>query len=100
MTGQSNVTFQPYSDFAVHDMGTGLADNVSQGNANGRQFRSAPLWGVGQRLFFLHDGRSNDLDRAIRQHASNGSEANGVISNYNQLGLTDRQSLVAFLRSL
>ena len=100
MTGQSNVTFQPFSDFAVHDMGTRLADNVSQGNANGRQFRSAPLWGAGQRIFFLHDGRTADIGVAIQQHASQGSEANGVISNYNQLGLTDRQSLVAFLRSL
>ena len=100
MSGQSNVAFQPYSDFAVHDMGTGLADNVSQGNANGRQFRTAPLWGVGQRLFFLHDGRTKDLDRAIRDHASTGSEANNVINNYNNLGFTDRQALVAFLRSL
>ncbi len=100
ITGVSNQTIQPYSDFAVHDMGTGLQDRVSQGNANGRQFRSAPLWGVGQRLFFLHDGRTNKIDVAIQQHASQGSEANGVISNYNQLGLTDRQSLVAFLRSL
>jgi CxxC motif-containing protein (DUF1111 family) len=98
--GQSNVAFQPYSDFALHDMGTGLADNVSQGNANGRQFRTAPLWGVGQRLFFLHDGRTNDLDRAIRQHASSGSEANAVINNYNNLGFTDKQALAAFLRSL
>src|SRR6266436_5587083 len=100
MTGQSNVPFQPYSDLALHDMGTGLADNVSQGGANGRQFRTAPLWGAGQRLFFLHDGRTDDLDHAIRQHSSSGSEANGVIGNYNQLGFTDRQALVAFLRSL
>jgi len=100
LTGQSKVAFQPYSDFALHDMGTGLADNVSQGNANGRQFRTAPLWGIGQRLFFLHDGRTKDLDHAIRDHASTGSEANGVINNYNNLGFTDRQALVAFLRSL
>jgi CxxC motif-containing protein (DUF1111 family) len=100
MTGQSKLAFQPFSDWAIHDMGQGLADNVSQGNANGRQFRSAPLWGVGQRLFFLHDGRTNDLNVAIQQHASRGSEANGVIQNYNQLGLNDRQALVNFLRSL
>jgi CxxC motif-containing protein (DUF1111 family) len=100
MTGQSNVKFQPYSDFALHDMGTGLADNVSQGNANGRQFRTAPLWGVGQRLFFLHDGRAKDLNVAIQQHASQGSEANGVVRNYNLLGLTDKQALATFLRSL
>ena len=100
MTGQSNVTFQPFSDFAVHDMGTRLADNVSQGNANGRQFRSAPLWGAGQRIFFLHDGRSKDLHETIQQHASRGSEANGVINNYNMLPQNDKQSLVNFLRSL
>jgi CxxC motif-containing protein (DUF1111 family) len=51
LTGQSNVTIQPFSDFAVHEMGTGLADGVSQGSANGNEFRTAPLWGVGQRIF-------------------------------------------------
>jgi CxxC motif-containing protein (DUF1111 family) len=100
MTGQSNVTFQPFSDFALHNMGTGLADGVSQGNANGVQFRTAPLWGVGQRIFFLHDGRTKDLNVAIQQHASRGSEANTVIQNYNMLGLNDRQALINFLRSL
>jgi CxxC motif-containing protein (DUF1111 family) len=100
MTGQSNVTIQPYSDFAVHDMGTGLADGVSQGGANGNEFRTAPLWGVGQRIFFLHDGRTNDLPTAIQQHASRGSEANAVINNYNLLPQGDKQSLVNFLRSL
>ena len=100
ITGVSNQTVQPFSDFALHDMGTGLQDRVSQGNANGRQFRSAPLWGVGQRLFFLHDGRTADIGVAIQQHASQGSEANGVIGNFNQLGLTDKQALAAFLRSL
>src|SRR5229473_355917 len=100
ITGVSNQTVQPFSDFALHDMGTGLQDRVSQGLANGRQFRSAPLWGVGQRLFFLHDGRTADIGVAIQQHASQGSEANGVINNFNQLGLTDKQALAAFLRSL
>ena len=100
MTGQSNVTIQPYSDFAVHDMGAGLADGVSQGGANGNEFRTAPLWGVGQRIFFLHDGRTNDLPTAIQQHASRGSEANAVINNYNLLPQGDKQSLVNFLRSL
>ena len=100
MTGQSNVAFQPFSDFAVHDMGTRLADNVSQGNANGRQFRTAPLWGAGQRLFFLHDGRTSDIYRAIQDHASQGSEANSVIRNFNLLSLSDQQAVVNFLRSL
>jgi CxxC motif-containing protein (DUF1111 family) len=96
----SNVTFQPYSDFAVHDMGDGLADGVSQGAAGGREFRTAPLWGVGQRTFFLHDGRTNDLGAAIAQHASRGSEANQVVQNYNQLSGSDRQAVLNFLRSL
>jgi CxxC motif-containing protein (DUF1111 family) len=81
-------------------MGTGLADGVSQGGASGSQFRSAPLWGVGQRLFFLHDGRTNDLMQAIQQHASSGSEANGVIKNFNMLSVSDQQAVLNFLRSL
>ena len=100
LTGQSNVTIQPYSDFALHDMGSGLADGVSQGTANGNEFRTAPLWGVGQRIFFLHDGRTKDLHEAIQQHASRGSEANAVINNYNQLSRDDKQAIVNFLRSL
>jgi CxxC motif-containing protein (DUF1111 family) len=100
LTGQSNVTIQPFSDFAVHEMGTGLADGVSQGSANGNEFRTAPLWGVGQRIFFLHDGRTKDLYEAIQQHASRGSEANTVINNYNLLSRDDKQSLLVFLRSL
>jgi CxxC motif-containing protein (DUF1111 family) len=96
----SNVTFEPYSDFAVHDMGDRLADGVSQGEANGREFRTAPLWGVGQRIFFLHDGRTKDLNEAIAQHASRGSEANQVIQNFNALSVNDRQAVLNFLRSL
>ena len=95
-----NVTFQPFSDFALHDMGVGLADGVSQGEANGREFRTAPLWGVGQRIFFLHDGRTKDLGEAIAQHASRGSEANQVIQNFNALSVNDRQAVLNFLRSL
>ncbi|HMH98381.1 MAG TPA: di-heme oxidoredictase family protein [Bradyrhizobium sp.] len=100
LTGQSNVTIQPFSDFAVHEMGTGLADGVSQGTANGNEFRTAPLWGVGQRIFFLHDGRTKDLNEAILQHASRGSEANTVINNYNLLARDDKQALINYLRSL
>jgi CxxC motif-containing protein (DUF1111 family) len=100
MTGQSSVTFRPLSDFALHSMGKGLADGVSQGNASGAEFRTAPLWGVGQRLFFLHDGRTDDLDVAIEQHASDGSEANAVIQNYNMLKPADQQALLNYLRSL
>jgi CxxC motif-containing protein (DUF1111 family) len=100
IAAMSNVTFQPLSDFALHDMGTGLADGVSQGEANGREFRTAPLWGVGQRIFFLHDGRTSDLAEVIQQHSSTGSEANQVVRNYNQLSTDDKQALLNYLRSL
>lgn len=100
IAAMSNVTFQPLSDFAVHDMGTGLADGVSQGEASGREFRTAPLWGVGQRIFFLHDGRTSDLAEVIQQHSSTGSEANQVIRNYNLLSVNDQQALLNYLRSL
>lgn len=89
-----------YSDLLLHDMGTGLADGISQGLAGPREFRSTPLWGVGQRIFFLHDGRTNDLLEAIRAHASNGSEANVVIRAFNNLATSDKQSILNFLRSL
>jgi CxxC motif-containing protein (DUF1111 family) len=60
-TTYGGVDFFPYSDFALHSMGNALADGIIQGNAAGDEFRTAPLWGIGQRLFFLHDGRTNDL---------------------------------------
>ena len=66
----SQLDIHPYSDFALHHMGPGLADHISQGLASGDEFRTAPLWGIGQRMFFLHDGRTNDLLVAIREHAS------------------------------
>ena len=95
-----NQTANLFSDLLVHDMGTGLTDGVTQGQAGPREFRTSPLWGLGQRIFFLHDGRTSDLVRAIREHASSGSEANGVISNFNNLGERSKQDLLNFLRSL
>jgi CxxC motif-containing protein (DUF1111 family) len=99
-TNQSNVTFSPFSDFELHDMGVGLQDQVSQGQAAGNQFRSAPLWGVGQRIFCLHDGRTTDLLQTIQAHRSNGSEANTVIGNFNALSSSSQQDILNFLRSL
>ena len=98
--GLGNATATLYSDLEIHHMGTGLNDNVSQGGAGGDQFRTAPLWGLGQRIFFHHDGRTRSLLTAIAQHASNGSEANGVIANFNSLSSTNKQNLLNFLRSL
>ncbi len=100
----SNQPAALYSDLLVHHMGQGLADNVSQGSAAGDEFRTAPLWGVGQRIFFLHDGRSTPqnggLVNAIQQHASQGSEANRTISLFNRLSPQQQQDLLNFLRSL
>jgi CxxC motif-containing protein (DUF1111 family) len=89
-----------FSDLLVHNMGQNLADGVSQGNAGPDEFRTAPLWGLGQRIFFLHDGRSSDLVDAMREHASRGSEANEVIQNFRQLSPRQQQDLLNFLRSL
>jgi CxxC motif-containing protein (DUF1111 family) len=95
-----------FSDLLLHQMGPGLADGVSQGAAARDEFRTAPLWGLGQRIFFLHDGRTSDLLEAIRFHRSAGnltygpSEANIVIDNFGRLGETDKQHLLNFLRSL
>jgi CxxC motif-containing protein (DUF1111 family) len=98
--GLNNATANLFSDLEIHHMGTTLNDNVSQGGAGGDQFRSAPLWGLGQRIFFLHDGRTSNLITAITQHSSSGSEANGVIANFNALSATNKQNLLNFLRSL
>lgn len=113
-----NVQAHLYSDLLIHHMGSGLADNITQGLAQGDMFRTTPLWGVGQRLFFLHDGRTNDLMAAIQAHSSTGdddnhgnntgdggykypaSEANAVIQKFNALSSTDKQAMLDFLRSL
>ena len=78
-------------------MGSGLADGITQGFASGNEFRTPPLWGLGQRLFFLHDGRFDNLVDVINAHAG---EAAPVISNFNALSTTERQNLIFFLRSL
>ena len=111
-TGRSSIaalSMRPvnlFSDLLIHDMGPGLADGVSQGQAGPTEFRTAPLWGLGQRIYFLHDGRTTDLVQAIQQHRSgstttnNASEANGVVDTFNNLGEGQKQDLLNFLRSL
>jgi CxxC motif-containing protein (DUF1111 family) len=95
-----NQNVNLFSDLLVHDMGVGLADGVSQGQAGPREFRSAPLWGLGKRIFFLHDGRTSDLEVAIQAHSSSGSEANKVVANFNNLKESSKQDVLNFLRSL
>jgi CxxC motif-containing protein (DUF1111 family) len=112
-------TVNLYSDLLVHHMGASLADNIEQGNAGPDEFRTTPLWGIGQRLFFLHDGRTNDLMVAVRDHRSlagsdgghnpardsqsrryGPSEANAVIDIFDALEDAERQSILDFLRAL
>lgn len=111
-TGPANIaalTNQPvnlFSDLLVHNMGAGLADEISQGRAGGNEFRTAPLWGLGQRIFLLHDGRTKSLLEAIRQHVSpatnavRASEANTSVDFFNRLSVPGKQDLLNFLRSL
>jgi CxxC motif-containing protein (DUF1111 family) len=99
-----------YSDLALHHMGQNLNDGVNQGVAQGDEWRTAPLWGLGDRLFLLHDGRSRDLLDAIRQHDSpqgpgpgqrpGASEARGSVAAFIGLNADQRQDLLNFLRSL
>jgi CxxC motif-containing protein (DUF1111 family) len=98
--GLTNAMANLFSDIEIHHMGAGLADNVSQGGAGGDQFRTAPLWGLGQRIFFLHDGRTSNLLGAIEAHQSNGSEATQVEENFDLLTPSQKQDLLNFLRSL
>jgi CxxC motif-containing protein (DUF1111 family) len=87
-------TVNLYSDLLLHHMGAGLADGVSQGVATGDEFRSAPLWGLGKRLFFLHDGRATNLVDAINAHFGTGSEANQVIDKFNLLSVQNKQDIL------
>ncbi len=106
VTALRNQSVNLFSDILVHAMGPGLADNIVQGGAQGDEFRTAPLWGLGQRIFFLHDGRATGLLQAIQEHKSAGdttfgpSEANAVIDNFNRLNESKKQDLLNFLRSL
>jgi CxxC motif-containing protein (DUF1111 family) len=98
-TALANKLAALYSDLLLHNMGE-LGDGISQGNATGNEFRTAPLWGLGQRYYFLHDGRTSDLLAAIAAHSSTGSEASTVIGNFNALTTAEKQDILNFLRSL
>jgi CxxC motif-containing protein (DUF1111 family) len=96
----SNQAVNLFSDLLVHHMGQGLGDGITQGSAGPDEFRTAPLWGVGQRVFFLHDGRTSNLLEAIDAHQSKGSEANTVIEHFHKLKVEEQQDVLDFLRSL
>lgn len=86
-----------YSDLLLHDMGPLLDDGLPQGEARGRDWRTAPLWGLGSRQRFLHDGRASNLESAIAAH---GGEAEKARLNFLSLTPAQRQALVDFLKSL
>jgi CxxC motif-containing protein (DUF1111 family) len=92
----SHKTFQPFSDFLLHDMGR-LGDGIVQGKAGGREFRTAPLWGLSSRPLFLHDGRATSPQAAILAHDGQGARAR---RRYLDLRQGQQQALLAFLKSL
>lgn len=102
-TEQSFQLIWPYSDFLLHDMGEGLADNRPEGDADGREWRTPPLWGIGLtetvsgHTRFLHDGRARNLLEAILWH---GGEAEPARQRVVALGREQREALLAFLNSL
>ena len=98
LTPLDRVEFHPFSDFALHHMGPGLADGISQGHAGSDEFRTAPLWGAGQRIFFLHNGSTSDIVAALGLHAGpcaigqTCSEATQVINTFNSLNQMQQQT--------
>lgn len=117
-----NQTIYPYTDMLLHDMGPGLADNLAQGSALGSEWRTAPLWGLGHaqnvmlgdakgndtislrrnvndinRIGYLHDGRARTINEAILWH---GGEAEASKTVYENMSQTDKDALLAFLKSL
>jgi len=89
------ATFQPYSDFLLHDMGP-LGDGIPQAAASGAEMRTAPLWGLRFRTRYLHDGSAASVDDAIRRHGGQGRTAR---LRYEGLTDAERADLLAFLQS-
>lgn len=98
-----NVTIRPYSDFLLHDMGEDLADNRPDFVANGQEWRTQPLWGIGlistvnDHTFFLHDGRARNIEEAILWHSG---EAQTSKEDFMSLSSEERQLLIDFVNSL
>ncbi|HWK94668.1 MAG TPA: di-heme oxidoredictase family protein [Pseudolabrys sp.] len=93
----------PYTDLLLHDMGEGLADGMPEAAATGREWRTAPLWGLGQvrhtpdRAGYLHDGRARSVSEAILWH---GGEATSARDAFMKLDAASREALLSFLGSL
>ncbi|MDU9002915.1 di-heme oxidoreductase family protein [Sedimentitalea todarodis] len=100
---QSFQLIWPHTDLLLHDMGDGLADNRPEGRANGREWRTAPLWGIGMtetvsgHTYFLHDGRARSLLEAILWHGGEAQAARDTVIN---MPKPDRDALIRYLESL
>lgn len=100
----SNTDFHPYTDLLLHDMGPGLDDGYTEGNAETYEWRTPPLWGLGLspnsqggQFFLMHDGRAGSIEEAILLH---GGEASNSKLQYESLSETEKEALIAFLKSL
>lgn len=98
-----NQTVTLYSDLLLHDLGDALADNRPDGLANGREWRTTPLWGLrvareflNGELFLLHDGRAHTVEEAILLH---GGEAEDIIRAFEALSAEDRAAVLDFVES-
>ncbi|WP_299486697.1 di-heme oxidoredictase family protein [Acaryochloris sp. IP29b_bin.137] len=99
----NNQVIHPYTDLLLHDMGPGLADHRPDFEADGQEWRTPPLWGIGlvkmvnKHTFFLHDGRARNITEAVLWH---GGEAQASKERFLQMSEKDRTDLVAFLSAL
>ncbi len=99
----NNQVISPYSDFLLHDMGEGLSDDVPEFQANGNEWRTPPLWGIGLtkivsgRESYLHDGRAETLEEAILWH---GGESILTINKFKKLDINERNQILKFISSL
>jgi len=99
----ANQAIAPYTDLLLHDMGAGLADGRPDFAANGQEWRTAPLWGLGltQTVLpysgYLHDGRARTIEEAILWH---GGEAENTKQAFMSMATDDRQAMLKFLNSL
>lgn len=100
----SNKTFAPYTDLLLHDMGSGLDDNYTEGSAKTFEWKTPALWGLGLsknsqggNYFLMHDGRAQSIEAAILMHGGEGQQSN---TNFKNLSKSEKQQLIIFLESL
>lgn len=99
----ANQTIRPYTDLLLHDLGIGLADNVSDFNATGREWRTQPLWGIGLietvngHTNLLHDGRARNIEEAILWHGGEASDSKELFMSLSSL---ERTLIINFIKSL